>query len=414
MSASQARLLSITARMSDNENSAQGLSYSKQRLADETQQINREYNEALKATKLTVITGFANGAAIYTDISYNLLTDTQMLSGKQYVVTDAKGRAIVNRDIAKAFEKGNGDLNVFLAEMGYSISDLGVVYNEANKDTPEQQAAMQKVHEAWDKYYATLGINLGDIEHDLNDTVIFDWIQLKDGGSPSYIRNNGTNYLDKDGNATTNPNEYVYDPINYEGSTKEQRELYDYATALTRAFLEGNQYTNASGREVTLKDASDANNKDMITYYTNLFNRMATGNYMAYTTTLNDTTNKEYGKHYEYVEDLSKTIMKDNSLFEGKLKKGELFFEYFSSSANDFVSASLGSDQTIVEVEDERAIARAEREYEQALTALENKDKRFDLELNKLDTEHNALQTEYDAVKSVIDKNVEKTFNLFS
>ena len=40
MSASQARLLSITARMSDNENSAQGISYAKQRLSDETQQLN--------------------------------------------------------------------------------------------------------------------------------------------------------------------------------------------------------------------------------------------------------------------------------------------------------------------------------------------------------------------------------------
>ncbi|MFQ8625089.1 MAG: hypothetical protein ACLSA2_00680 [Candidatus Gastranaerophilaceae bacterium] len=35
--------------------------HSKQRLADQTQQITNEYNEALEATKLTVLTGF-NGA----------------------------------------------------------------------------------------------------------------------------------------------------------------------------------------------------------------------------------------------------------------------------------------------------------------------------------------------------------------
>lgn len=45
---------------------------------------------------------------------------------------------------------------------------------------------------------------------------------------------------------------------------------------------------------------------------------------------------------------------------------------------------------------------------------VEQMDNKFDMELKKLDTEHNALQTEYDSVKSVIDKNVEKTFNIFS
>ena len=45
---------------------------------------------------------------------------------------------------------------------------------------------------------------------------------------------------------------------------------------------------------------------------------------------------------------------------------------------------------------------------------LENKDKKLDLELKRLDTEHSALQTEYDSVKSVVDKNVESSFKIFS
>lgn len=421
MSASQARLLSITARMSDNENSAQGISYAKQRLSDETQQLNNEYNESLNATKLTVITGYNNGEAIYTDISYNLLTDTQMLSGKQYVVTDNKGKLIVDSKIAKAYELGNGDFNVFLAEMGYSQADLlyDIKYdsNTFEKDSKQQEVA-QQVHEAWDKYFASVGINVGDEEHDNGAKICFGYTTLTDGnypaGFPAYAKGDGNgHFVDENGAVTEDPSKFVYEPINYEGTTKEQREYYDYATALTASFISGGTYKNAKGQTVNLKDASDANNKSIIAYYENLFNRMQQGDYMAYTTTLEDTKG-ENGRHYEYVEDLTKSIMKDNSLFEGKLKKGEILLESFSTTANQFVSASLGSDQTIVEVEDERAIARAEREYEQNLTALENKDKKFDLELNKLDTEHNALQTEYDSVKNVIDKNVEKTFNIFS
>lgn len=94
MSASQARLLSITARMCDNENTGQSVSYSKQRLADQTQQINSEYNEALAATKLTVLTGFSGTDAQYTDISYNLMTGLQMAENtKQYVVTGYYGQS---------------------------------------------------------------------------------------------------------------------------------------------------------------------------------------------------------------------------------------------------------------------------------------------------------------------------------
>ena len=45
---------------------------------------------------------------------------------------------------------------------------------------------------------------------------------------------------------------------------------------------------------------------------------------------------------------------------------------------------------------------------------IENKDKRFDMELKNIDTEHNSLQTEYDSVKSVIDKNIERSFKIYS
>ena len=96
MAASQARLLSITARLTNNENSGQSVSYSKQRLADQTQQITNEYNEALNATKLTVLTGFNGADATYTDISYTLMTGPEMAANtKQYVVTDTKGKVTI-------------------------------------------------------------------------------------------------------------------------------------------------------------------------------------------------------------------------------------------------------------------------------------------------------------------------------
>lgn len=67
-----------------------------------------------------------------------------------------------------------------------------------------------------------------------------------------------------------------------------------------------------------------------------------------------------------------------------------------------------------VEVDDEVAIARAEAEYNQKLNDIQAQDKKLDNDLKKLDTEHNALQTEYESVKSVVNKNIERSFKAFS
>lgn len=45
---------------------------------------------------------------------------------------------------------------------------------------------------------------------------------------------------------------------------------------------------------------------------------------------------------------------------------------------------------------------------------IQRSDKNLELRLRQLDTEHNAVQVEMDAVKSVISKNVEATFKIFS
>ena len=50
LSASQARLLSITARLSDNELHSQQIANSRVRLADKTQEASQEYINALNTT----------------------------------------------------------------------------------------------------------------------------------------------------------------------------------------------------------------------------------------------------------------------------------------------------------------------------------------------------------------------------
>ena len=64
--------------------------------------------------------------------------------------------------------------------------------------------------------------------------------------------------------------------------------------------------------------------------------------------------------------------------------------------------------------DDEIAIAKAEAEYKRKTDQIQAEDKKLDNDLKKLDTEHNALQTEYESVKSVVSKNIERSFKAFS
>ena len=61
LSASQARLLSLTARISDNELHSQTVANSKVRLADKSQEASKEYIRSLNASKLVYTTYDAKG-----------------------------------------------------------------------------------------------------------------------------------------------------------------------------------------------------------------------------------------------------------------------------------------------------------------------------------------------------------------
>ena len=398
MAASQARLLSITARLSNNEHTAENLSYAKQRLSDSSDQITNEYNEALKATKLTVLTGFNGAEANYEDISYGLMTGIQMAkSTRQYVVTDTKNRVLVTEDIADAFFKSKGDFNAFLAGLGYSLSDITV--KSTSTDISATTAANKQIHEAWDKYFESVGINFGDSEH---DNLKYAWNSTKD--SSGKAEGIGFGYV-----TYTNGSKTI--PINYDGTTKESRDLYNYAMAITEAFYRTDFDTSA------YKMADNSDNTSTIDYYQNLFNRIQQRGLFTYTDTASKSLNNDsyvFSGDTKGTGKVEKNPLKDNYTFEAALKDGTLRLEFYSTTEKAFKSITVSEDNCIQEVEDERAIARAEVKYTQDMAELEKLDKQYDLNLKRLDTEHNALQTEYDSMKSIIDKNIENSFKTFS
>lgn len=406
MAASQARLLSITARLSDNEQSGQTLAYAKERLADRTDQVTSEYNEALKATKLQIMTGYSDGAASYTDISFKMLTSSQVVEslGKQYIVTDKKGRVLVDYDVAKAFEAANGSLNAFLGAVGdnYALSDVDPSKKaESNPSTDVEE----KIHEAWDKYFNSIGKTFASGDDDeVSDNHLWEF---------NYV-DNGTEYGNGYATITVKGTDIKDQVLNFEGTNDEQLELFNYAMSVTESY-----YSKSHNFE-NINTQYNKGNSSMTSYYTNLYYKMLSSGYYTYTNTPAEADKDS--EHYIYDAALNYgasscntdgTPLTDPNTFEQYLKNGDLLLETYSASAGKFVSTSISSDTCIQEVEDDTKIAIAQAQYEEDLAQIERLDSRYDLQIKQLDTEHNTLQTEYESVKNVITKNVESSFQTF-
>ncbi|MCM1010804.1 MAG: hypothetical protein NC390_08040 [Fusobacterium sp.] len=421
MAASQARLLSITARMSDNEQSGQQLSYAKERLADRTDQVTKEYNEALKATKLQVMTGYSDGAASYTDISFKALVSPQVVSslGRQYCVTDKNGRVLVEPDVAKAFINAKGSLNAFLGALTgtqggpFSVSDIDPAKKANTNPDPD---VVEKIHEAWDKYFHSVGIDKFGSNGDEDHRWQFAFLETGDKIGQGY--------------ATISVNGEAAEVLNFSGTNQEQLEYYNYAMSLTESYYSVGDGKGDAHDFTNINTQYDKGNSSMMNYYTNLYNKMLTSGFYSYTNTYADTQDAENGEHWVYNTDLYKGInlttdkelrsgatdgtpLTDSNTFEQFLRSGELLLETYSKSEGKFVSTSISEDTCVQEVEDETKIAIAQADYENDLAQIQRLDSRYDLQMKQLDTEHNTLQTEYESVKNVISKNVENSFKTF-
>lgn len=108
MSASQARLLTLTARLSDLELSAQMISNSKLRLAAQSEKVATDYTQALNRESIKMLTGYNNnGNSIYTDLTYANLTGVDSPLIAQYGLSDNNGSLLVTKEQASAFESSS-------------------------------------------------------------------------------------------------------------------------------------------------------------------------------------------------------------------------------------------------------------------------------------------------------------------
>ena len=103
----------------------------------------------------------------------------------------------------------------------------------------------------------------------------------------------------------------------------------------------------------------------------------------------------------------------DQEYLQEMLKNGMMFISTIDDDGY-YYQENYATNTFIKEVSDDSAIAEAEAKYTNTKARLNSKEEELDLKMKNLDTEISSLTTEYDSVKSVIDKNIQKSFKRYS
>ena len=122
MSATQARLLTITGRLTDNEMRSQTITNAKLRLAQKSSEASQTYMDALSSEKLVFKTYGDNGETSTYNLTPALLYSYEPLKN-QYSIQNASGQNLVSATDAANFE-ASATLDDFLDKEKYELIDI--------------------------------------------------------------------------------------------------------------------------------------------------------------------------------------------------------------------------------------------------------------------------------------------------
>lgn len=346
MSASQARMLSLTSRLSDLEYQSQSISNSKLRLADKSTAASQKYEDALSKEKLAVMVSSTTtvDANAYNLTTYNAISTTD----KQRFLTDLSGRILVTSNVGSSYDDSQN-----VGSTSYYLK------HQVGRDTDG------------------------------------------DGTDDTYGYNNSNDFLNDflgyyDETSATAAG-FVYDEnaINYYSNVYSGKEEFLNSLGYTSDSSTDQEYTTAlfGSADTSLTHDSGADK-----YYSNVFEQIAKNGYNC----------------------PGDGNMVDGEWLYDQLNSGTLYLAEWSSTGGDDgaggwenVSWSSG-DPSLQTASDTSQIARAEAEYETEMAEIKSQDNKYDLQLKEIDTQHSAIQTEIDSVKKVIDKNIERSYKVFS
>jgi hypothetical protein len=476
ISASQARLLTITARLTSNEYESQQVSNAKMRLATQSQEASEAYISALNTSQMMFTTYDAQGDAVYSDITANALYQYSDMKN-QYALVNTSGQMLLQSADAKNFEN-SANLDEFLNCYGITKTFKTTTMQENYEKLNSKD--WQDVYSAWeaeivDAKNATYNGSYSDYEYTYNDAKEITTTEVVSkkyenatsdeaykydsyGASIDYseistkyknmiidINNGEKNYSTTEQEAIdkqyAEASQTLQDCNTYEdwlaakameNAKKTSITVDGKEMKLDEAVTEYYEMLNEFTREAedqgcsTLEDTYTYNDENKAQWYTNLWYRLNGES-------SNKSTQGEKGSNYEVIDS---KLASSSDWVQDCLRQGILTIELASNNLDknilqneietlsDTINVKLkgisweskvySSCSDITEQDNDKAIAKAEAEYERKTAEISAKDTKYQNKIKTLDTEHSALQTEYESVKSAMEKNISRSFKTFN
>lgn len=381
MAASQAKLLSITSRMHDIEYKAQNIMNQKTTLATQKDDLYENYLEALDAKKIQV--AYADGISRnYVDATFATVCKYDPARCVDYTLKDSKtGKVIVDSKTYDIYTNQGYDNDKYaFAWAMLGMGEMGSWNGE--DDCMFIGYGLSNTTESGNLF-------MTEVEQLVYDNLAEDIPQLKTAWESFQT-------VDKD--------ESKSDGEKQKALKEFRNVLYSFCGA---EIYQGMRLDKESG------DAENPTN----------FNANYPENYDDISGEL------QYYLHlYEAIQDAGGCIDLEkfcedgdsgNEWFNNAVNSGQVtisvYNKYGTNTGWTDTSVATSTNQNYLqEVPDESDLKKAEAEYQHELDIVNQKDKRFDNDLNKLETERTSLKTEMDSIKKVRDDNIDKTFKIFS
>lgn len=471
LSASQARLLTITARLTSNEYESQQISNAKMRLATQSEAASKEYITALNTTQLQMMTYDAQGTAITTPLTANALYQYSDLKN-QYALVNTSGQILISNGDAENFKK-SATLDEFLECYGITkefksptLEECALKLASNSTDTYADGTPIGGVNDYYQEWIAAIDelTSTGSYINEDGTTITANEVDYQSEKLIAFQNYNNALAAYEDTlikyNANLVDDEAVTkarDSLSNAKSTYSNYTTYDQWIKSKLAYVsavddDGNQILDKNGQpvqvfsdlyknsekyyEVLAEYNAEAENlgcnsiEDTYTYsdeskaqwYTNLWYRLNGSS-------SDKSALGEYGTNYAILDN---KLASSSQWVQDALKQGAISLEVatYETSTNtiddmdnplsvtlngiSWKSTSYSSCSDITEQDNESAIARAEAEYTRKNKEIDSKDKKYENQIKALDTEHNALQTEYESVQTAMNKNIERSFKTFN
>ncbi len=383
LSASQGRLLLLTARQNDLEYQAQQISQQRLALSAKLDDISQEYQTAISNRQMMIALKDADEKRVTLNLTYANLVSGAAALGTSSGLNQVDGVNTSDNTNSVAYRLKMGDTIVVSsieeipgeAEKVNSKTtkgkdkDLGIqIYTEKETKTSNQATGTTTASK---KYFAL---------EDIKDS------DLAKAASSDKLATNCT--------VVTDDNKYY---IKY-----------------------GDNYYDLSGK--TVGDLSDAQKKNLHEYtYDNGANSKDKVHFVYNTSSLpknqTDTTVRVGDKTYLVDENLAKDGSGINYL-QNCLRNGKYTIEKYISNektqnGDSWTGVAWDAATNISDQYYEDDDAEAKAKYDRLSKQVEAQDKKLQLDLDNIETQRDAVKTEKDSVQTVINDNIEKTFDTF-